>query len=426
MGQHTREPTSPSAFLPPLKQLSSFSAGALSLVLQSLEYLYRPDLGSYTVQHPPAVDSGYVSDDENDEQPSAKSITSIAQADEQLEEAWELARNDPFERDFAMRWMTAFLGRGLDWVAEGEDAGEIEQEDRETVYEGVSSLLSACSKASESGALLREFIFADTRVPGGRAVKVVLKDEDLSSTDHTSVGLQTWGSSSVLAEHLVQSPESYGLPTRCDGERQEPIRILELGAGTGLLSLVIRNLMVQLGVSGQIVATDYHLAVLANLEDNIAANPSSTCSSTVSITAAPLDWELVYNTGDMSALQLGSCFEHPFDMIIAADVVYRPDHAKWLASVARKFLRRPSSTTPHPSFHLIAPSRPTHELTHASIQEAFSSANVSPHMTTLFDDAQEMSSQLELCITETVDIARVKSVGRADESGYREYRIEWR
>lgn len=420
-----REPIPPSTFLPPLNQLHLFSTGALSLVLQSLNQLYWLDRKTYSIQYPLLVDSGYASDDGNNDQ-NARSVASDTKIQE-LGENWQLARADPFERDFATRWMTAFLAKGLDWVAEADGESEMEYEDRESVYEGVATLLSACSQASESGALLREFDFPQACVPGGRSVKVVLKDEDLSSTDHTSVGLQTWGSSSIMAERLVHSPGFYGLPLHHVGRECPPLRILELGAGTGLLSLVIGSLLVQSDVSAQIVATDYHPDVLSNLEDNIEANPNSMYSAggrTVEIVVAALDWELLHNTKDVGELRLGSCFDDKFDMIIAADVVYRADHANWLASVVRQFLRRPRAEAHMPSFHLIAPSRPTHESTHTSIHEAFSPVTPTDY-SVVCDHSRGGCEELDLRIVAVTDVPRVKSVGRADESGYREYRVEW-
>lgn len=433
------EPVMPTAFLPPLKQLHTCSSGALSLALQRLTQLYRPTsdrrVDSYTSKRTPVIiDSGY-----------ASPIVDDPSVDE--EELWEIARSEPRERDFAIRWMTGFLARGLEWAegSTGDDdtTSELELEDREAVYDGISSLLSVCSSASEGGALLREFVFPQPQ-PGvkhagsTRTVKVVLKDEDLNTTDHTGVGLQTWGSASIMAERLVRSPHLYGLvsPTP-SSPRPRPLRILELGAGTGLLSLVIGTLLLQSGIEAEIVATDYHPAVLANLRDNISANPDASSSVQgcpgVSISVAALNWELFHNPDDDELAGLGNRFAEPFDVIIAADVVYRPQHAQWLSSVVRKLLRKPTSSSQPvdcaASFHLIAPTRPTHEHTHASIRDAFSpspSSSPSPATATGVHAYEGLDPQSRLQIVQCIDHARVKGNGRADESGYREYRVEWR
>lgn len=84
-------------------------------------------------------------------------------------------------------------------------------------------------------------------------------DNPLLSDD--SVGVQTWGSSILLARRILNFPE-YFLPTP-NGQR--PLKILELGAGTGVVSLALVKspLKVLRGVS--VDATDYHPDVLSNL-----------------------------------------------------------------------------------------------------------------------------------------------------------------
>jgi len=423
---HLRQPIPPSTFLPPLKQLHSCSAGALSLALQALSYLYQSDRPIFPARISPTIDSGYASDDETSQ--SSHPLPAIgAQSEEELKELWQLARSDPLERDFAMRWMTAFLARGLEWAAEGEKLDEMELEDREAIYEGFSSLLSSFATASEAGAILRQFTFERHPVQG-EAIKVVLLDKDLNPTDHTSVGLQTWGSASIMAERIVRSPHLYGLFDRGTQVERTTIRILELGAGTGLLSLVVQKLLVHMGVSAQIVATDYHPAVLANLECNVAANGVSAAASddvSVSMTVAPLDWELLHRANWSDGASPGAPFDQRFDIILGADVVYQPQHAQWLASVARKLLKKPdrandTSCYP-PAFHLIVANRATRQRTYSSIREAFPSFSASDHSTNL----PMPDGGLTLCVADSSDLAHVKGVGRADESGYREYRIGW-
>lgn len=421
-----RQPVPPSVFLPPLKQLHSCSAGALSLGLQALNHLYQKDRPIFPTPNPPTLDSGYASDDETSE--GTPSLPVNPQWVGEVKQSWQLARTDPFERNFALRWMTAFLARGLEWVAEGAEVSEMELEDREAIYEGFSSLLSSCAKASEAGAILREFVFGEPDLVKGLVVKVVLTDEDPSSTDHTSVGLQTWGSASVMAERVVKSPHLYGLSNRVTQQERTSIRILELGAGTGLLSLVIQKLLVHLGVSAQIVATDYHPAVLANLERNVAANSDMGAAPdeiSASITVTPLNWELFHEANCSDELNLDAPCDQRFDVILGADVVYQPQHAQWLAGVARKLLKKPSrtnNTSHHPVFHLIVANRATRGATYSSIREVFPSFTGSGESA----DLQVSSDgELKLCVVDSADHAHVKGVGRADESGYREYRIEW-
>ena len=422
----TTAPSLPTAFLPPLKQLHTLTAHSLSLVVPNLADLYQPDLRTlHRSLIPDIVDSGYASGNEDDKEPATIFNDQEADGILELEEAWALARADPLERAYALRWMTGFIARASEWVeAAGSDENgdnTEEYEEREAVLEAILALLGACSQTSESGALLRHFSFPQAR--GQPNVNVALQDEDLSPTDHTSVGLQTWGSATIMIQRLCRYPELYGLGTRDDISKERPLRILELGAGTGLLTLAVGSLLVQQGIEAEIVATDYHPDVLQNLSQNVKANPASV-SSSVDITVAPLDWSMIHND---PTVELGESFDKPFDVILAADVVYRPNHADWIASSVSKLLQHPSLNphAPQPSLHLIAPTRPTHEKTHSSIETAFpkeSSHKEHPgHI-----EGNDARSAMTLCSVEMFDHPRAKGVGRADEEGYREYRIEWR
>ena len=64
---------------------------------------------------------------------------------------------------------------------------------------------------------------------------------------------------------------------------------MELGAGTGLVSLALARLLPQLGVhDAKVVATDYDDAVLENLRANITANFSSAIATNWSPTTVGL------------------------------------------------------------------------------------------------------------------------------------------
>lgn len=153
-------------------------------------------------------------------------------------------------------------------------------------------------------------------------------------------------------------------------------RALELGAGTGLLSLVWKGMSERLGAPCEVFATDYHDGVLENLRRNVEANsaaitpvqspaaspplkPSAYSSSSslassnssLPVQAHKLDWSAVHssrsfasaNPGQPMEISMPPPFDKPFHTLLAADVVYGPTHASWLKSCVEQFLVKPDA-----------------------------------------------------------------------------------
>jgi predicted nicotinamide N-methyase len=74
-----------------------------------------------------------------------------------------------------------------------------------------------------------------------------------------TTGLRTWQASVRLANHLLAQPDMLA------GKR-----ILELGSGTGMLSILIAK--IQQLRSGSLIATDHDEAVLCRLRANMACS----------------------------------------------------------------------------------------------------------------------------------------------------------
>ncbi|KAL2917197.1 hypothetical protein HK105_203261 [Polyrhizophydium stewartii] len=136
-----------------------------------------------------------------------------------------------------------------------------------------------------------------TPVSGRRLERIVLR-EHVAEISQGTTGLRTWQASLRLVEHLSAHREVVA------GRR-----IVELGAGVGLLGLACRLLG-----AASVHMTDVDDAVLARLAGNVAINNLGD-----SVRTSRLDWEEVGN-GDIGTLHLD-----PFDMIIAADVVFAPE-----------------------------------------------------------------------------------------------------
>ena len=272
----TKYPVPPTSALPPLRRLTTSTLAQITAAVDNLHALYRPAalaalpqpkaLPKHLVHDTSVPDSGYASaegeDDSDDECDDEEDSFDI-----------DVLRSDSFEREFAIRWLTGFTARSDSWVY-APGCSEDESDARAALVDAAASLLGSFAGEDEEEAVTRSFTFPiSSGSSEARAVHVELNDAPLLSDDHTSVGLQSWGSSIRLAERMCLDPSAFGL---AQGQR-----ILELGAGTGLLSIAAAKLLAppsseSSSPGATVVATDYHPHVLDNLRDNISTNfPSS-------------------------------------------------------------------------------------------------------------------------------------------------------
>jgi predicted nicotinamide N-methyase len=162
---------------------------------------------------------------------------------------------------------------------------------------------------------------------------------------------------------MAKYPDQFGLFDQSNG-----IRMLELGAGTGLSSILCRKLLdlktatdslscprpTKSGEgTGLIVATDFLPEVLDNLRTCVNLNFPS--ASETGIEIAKLDWTTFptymanRSTSPQSeqttdAEEESSRFmDQPFDLILASDCVYDETHAKMLREVVSWTLRLPEN-----------------------------------------------------------------------------------
>lgn len=179
-------------------------------------------------------------------------------------------------------------------------------------------------------------------------------------SDHLSVGVQTWGSAILLGRQIALHPSDYGLFPPSEVNRG--VRVLELGAGTGLLSILCRKLLDLNAIasdthSGLVVATDFLPSVLDNLKICVDLNfpPALTSNGIESVTdiarnegihIAKLDWTtfpaFMAKGGQGDEEQMGVfARDGTFDLVLASDCVYDETHAKLLREVAAWVLRLP-------------------------------------------------------------------------------------
>jgi predicted nicotinamide N-methyase len=425
-------PLPPTSSLPALRQPATLTETQISAALDNLCRIYcantlllsseivhaaaaaasvtKPDrlleLRQTDSGYSSGVNSGYASETEDD-----------AEHEVDLSEL----RADEFERSFAVRWLQGFIAS-----AEVELAACFESEeglqlalDRAAelltslvcpVREGESGDGEGGEEDGEDDIFWRDFNFP-LGEDGAEMVSVRLKDglAGHRSDDHTDVGLQTWGASIVLCQMMCSSPERFRLTTAALG--QSP-RIIELGAGTGLVSLMLGKLLPRLCVERpMLVATDYHPTVIQNLVDNIDINFAVTSGKKEDgevkevVQAWPLDWADTTRRPDWP---LG---DDKADMLFATDVIYAPEHAKMLYDCAARLL------SPEGVFWLLATVRQNGRFNAVSdtVEAVFGER----------EGAQAKGEGRVLAILGSERLEKQSSVGRGDETFYKLFRIGW-
>jgi len=351
----------PTIYLPPIAKIASFSATQLLDALTYLRSLYQPEIRGSRRKRARVPRFGG-----NEKQ--------LLHREADSED--HVISSDPFEHSYAMRWLTALIAQLEVWQ-ELLHSGDVSLDnaakqrptfaDMEALFQQAASLLAICAGFAAAGTITRKFIF-DSQW----RVEVYLTDIPLDNDDYGSVGSRTWGGACVLAEMIVENPERFGLYLSSGDVESRRFNILELGAGTGLVSLVAAKLLHVLpsfdNCEVSVVATDFHPSVLANLRSNINANFPSTedqIPPTHSITSHFLDWSSFSTTPQPDSLP------YPYDVIFGADVIYEAKHATWIRDCLTMLLRRPSATLSPAAFHLMVPLRPTHTFESSTIESVF-------------------------------------------------------
>ena len=144
-----------------------------------------------------------------------------------------------------------------------------------------------------------------------------------------NLGLKTWASSYLLSMRLSRLSSNVLPITSPPGPGSRgppPTRILELGAGTGLVGLSAAAIF---GVP--VLLTDLP-AIVPNLQHNINENASRLlgCGGGEA-TAQVLDWSCAPEPPLLESLR--------YDVILAADPLYSPDHPRLLVDTICAYLR---------------------------------------------------------------------------------------
>lgn len=261
-------------------------------------------------------------------------------------------------RKLACDWLTALISHLQKPLSKAVN----DLETFEALLDDAAALLAIFAGTASAGKLTRTFTFGHPPTP---LVQVQVTDMPLENRDYTTLGAQTWGGACVLAEIIIQNAHSFGLHSEQSSRTTGGLKILELGAGTGLVSLAVHRYLASQGLCATIYATDFNSLVLSNLTHNIATNKLTTPGSRdLEIFSRLLDW----SDPDAANPDLFNSV----DLVLGADVIYEELHARWIRACLEKFMRKPRpGSVQRPVFHLVIPLRPTHTSESSTIEGAF-------------------------------------------------------
>ncbi|GAA5867422.1 hypothetical protein JCM1840_002134 [Sporobolomyces johnsonii] len=307
---------------------------------------------------------------------------------------------DQFELNFARNWLQLVVSVGTKQVGKGDD-GALEWE---KAIDLASGLLAAMAGPSAAGDGFKTYLLpfppplpprvdltlafptpppsrpASTVPPSPINLPLSLRIHDGTLLGATT-GHRTWGSAPILARRLALSPSSFfrtstALPGR-------PLRVLELGAGTGLVGLSALAVLDALCIPSTVVLSDGgEPGVMDNLRLNAALFAEEHPDCTVSPEVHEIRWDDHLPGAGKSLTVLPQ--DARFDLVLGADLVYEPAHAELLYAAAAAHLRFPDpDPDPDPShstpaFHLVLPLRRTHTIESRAVETLFPLLSSSP------------------------------------------------
>ncbi|WFD19571.1 hypothetical protein MCAP1_001805 [Malassezia caprae] len=283
------------------------------------------------------------------------------------ESSVEPAPVDAFEAQYVRAW----LDRLIQHACAHSEAAHL--------MDPAAALLVHLAGQAAGGArerLYRFFLHPHEAPRCGSEAAAAVRIRDATLTED-ALGVRTWGAAPYLARRLLQ---------QYTNTAARPTHILELGAGTGLVGLALAQGLTAQRSNVHVTLTDHHAAVLDNLAHNAAVN------AVHGVEVRRLDWQKLYEArgqaqgdyrttaqtlpihNDERAAAYGSVPpEARYELIVAADCIYDPQHAAWIEAVVLQHLA-PRSDSFRPQLQLLMPMRSTHQAELQSVYETFCTA----------------------------------------------------
>lgn len=265
-------------------------------------------------------------------------ISTIADALNRLETLLSISTQlDTIEQAFATSWLQRILTRSL--TDDILDRAAVLITSLEALHAKPEVTLSGHNPSSGG-----RYEINGSRGP----ISVKIRDGHMGNDVHAT-GFCTWTSAIYLARYMAEHPQTL------QAIDEWPLRVLELGSGTGYAGIAIAKLLQDRNIRSIVTLSDYDDATLERLRANASANSlTNDADAPVRSNVRKLDWS------DLSGVQ-----EAEFDVVLTADTVYEPDHGPLLLGVIRQVLH------PNGAFHAVVPHRPTHRADIEAYERAF-------------------------------------------------------
>ncbi|KIW08616.1 uncharacterized protein PV09_00573 [Verruconis gallopava] len=222
------------------------------------------------------------------------------------------------------KYLTSIIASPLNWIQN--------EEQKVAIWEEASLRLAERSGRTAMPAISRTFI-----IPKKDGGDFELQIYEPSITGD-SLGLKTWAASYLLSKRL----HAINIHRLDDG----PLRILELGSGTGLVGMAAAAIL-----GAEVILTD-----LPDIEGNLARNVKQNevviqQHSGVARTAV-LDWtqpeciissKISVSTDSNSGLDSATKIDK-FPVIVAADSIYSAEHPRMLVNTVKSWLAAGSAS----------------------------------------------------------------------------------
>ncbi|KAL8760235.1 MAG: hypothetical protein Q9184_003406 [Pyrenodesmia sp. 2 TL-2023] len=224
----------------------------------------------------------------------------------------EVSDQNGIDENGLPNYLTSIIASSLAWIP-NDDV-------REQIWEAASTRLSERSGRSAIPSVSRTFVIPASATT--KAVSITLHEPSITADN---LGHKTWLASFLLAKRLpTLRPHLPFLNT--DGSQTPRPRAIELGAGTGLVGLAVAALY-----NVDVRLTDLP-AIVPNLRSNVDAYSSDAIHHRGDISVGELDWS------DLPCSEAET--ENQYDLVVAADPLYSPQHPAWLIAAIDFVLKK--------------------------------------------------------------------------------------